>query len=357
MPARPRRTFVLAPSLLVLLVLPGCLTQALWDRQRFRTVTQVPTTSEFGVDIDRNPETGEVRAIPRVENGAATGGHEGGDGAAGGAWTFAPREDAEVAAALLAGCGGFRVRSAVFEVWPRGEPGIDLACPATLRLEGAFAATAIGAVGDPEQVPGAIDPAMPGAEALPAPLGEILRFAAAADLAPLAGLPDPRQPWRIVGCALVDRMQQPVATAARAVELLGADFEAMPLDERLRRLAGLSVLADVDYGGVRTRVVMRADALWLRQRLRIGENGLLGHDSRWVGSQHRAETAVGARAAAVDGEVRLHTVELRHEKEDGGTLQRVLLTPITVIVDVVTLGTVGYLVAQGGICCNLTAPQ
>jgi hypothetical protein len=331
MSAHPRRILPFAASWLLLLVLPGCLTKALWKEQRFRTVTNVPTTSEIGVEIDRNPEAGEVRALPR---GEARGG-------SGGAWAFSPREEAEVASALLAGHGEFRARSAVFEVWPRGATGTDLSSPATLRLEGAFSATAILGLDEVADLEVGGHPA-PGAEALPAPLGEILRFAAASDLAPFAGQAD-RQPWRIVACALVDATRELVATAARATELLGADFAAVGLTERLRRLAGLSVLAEVDYGGVRTYVLVRADALWLRQRLQVGENGLLVHTSRWVGRE--GPGTAGVAAATLAGTVRVHTVERRYGSEAGGTLRRVLLTPITAVIDVVTIGTACYLYA------------
>lgn len=360
MSARRRQVLPFAVLGLLLATLPGCLTRRLWRDQRFHTVVQQESSSEIGVEIGWNPESSEAWAVPQGHKSEEVGGHEGGgDARAGGTWAFSPREEGDVAAVLLSGLGDFRVRRAVFQVSRRGEPGQELSSPATLLVEGAFLATGIGTVADDAAVLSSLGAPI---EVLPAPLDEILRYAAAADLAPLAGQAEPHQPWRIEGCSFVDGDLSPV-DAARATALLGEDFAAptTSLRERLRRLAALRLLAVVEYGGVRTRITLRADALWLRQQLQVGADGLLEHRSHWVATE-RAETeglplAGAAGARTVPGSVRVHSVVRRYESQDGSTLRRVLLTPMALVLDVVTIGTAAYLLAWTGFGPRENPPQ
>lgn len=326
----------------MLMVLPGCLTGALWRDYSWPD----PTTSTVSAGATEIAPVGEVRAsLPTVRNGLWWRGPSGDWFLVAGAGA-----DAEVAAAIcddrefasLQHASIHAVRHIVSDEVDRDDAQVQL----TLQLD----RNALVEVVPDECVPHAVMRRLApqqrnaffddtsGDPTLPDTLRSCVRRLTGVDIRWLAGTTGPAQiaSWVFVGA---DDCSLPSPGELRPAMQLGDEAS---LAERLESLRRVSLLVRVAHGDGSTLMRLRPDRLWLLAGLELTDQGFV-HRSEWH-LQRRPPS--GAKAPATDAPHCIAHLCLRevHWQRwyhpvwfDPDLAIRILVTPIAFAADL-TLG-------------------
>ena len=343
----------MVPGVLLLLGLQGCalfpVTTALWDWDPAPEVVWGQQEADLGVAIGPDPGMAGALAVHAQRVGAEAMPLWSGLGGPRSSWRLvpeAPEDEAAEAMALLTASEGFVVHRASIALQRDYRDGDIVCSDADLRLDAGVDWAVVATPIDERTLPLATQQAPRRARvhdvldsgevpALPQLLARCVERLGNLDLTPLlagAGRAE-LESWAWIdgnGNAVVDGQQ------VEALCGMGLDNPALPLAERLARLAALRLLVVVVTPTTRATFTLRPDCVWLCGAMEGNAQGHIVHRSRWHALPAGGSTAseLAGLSGFVPGTMRveLFTGGYRNEAYEKFAA-KVLGTPFTVATD------------------------
>jgi len=333
-------------SVVLLLVLPGCATEALWTEGWEPRLEWTEQAANLGIEIGPDQAVAGALSVRAQRSDGHRMPWWSGVGQRRSWWRLSPEEAGEEGRFLLGAADGFVVRGAEVEMRRDFREGDIVRSDAHLRLDVTMDAAAVAIQVAAERLPPATRGALRRVRArdvflpvaaepmLPMLLEHCVERLASIDPSPLFGT-GPTAPCAVlVNYAWVDRDLRPVLGKSQVEALCGGGLDdPAPLAERLGKLAPLSLLVEVATGEGRTLFCLRPEFVWLWGAMRHDGRGHFVHESSW-----HAMPVGGAGEAlprqVVSGTMRVRFFTWRFEYDYFEKIARkVLATPFAVAFD------------------------